>query len=124
MTSGLPGDWGRSFTTAPCKWGTRKIRALRLPLQPTPNSLTCFESTETLEKYVGVYVSPPARFTITRKDSTLYVQSASESTPAPLEAKSDTVFQVTNGVSMEFNGEKGEMTLKRPQGERVFTREK
>ena len=79
-------------------------------------------SPETLEKYVGVYVSPPARFTITRTDSTLYVQPAG-ATPAPTEAKSETVFQITNGVTLEFNVEKGEMTLKRPQGERVFTRE-
>jgi D-alanyl-D-alanine carboxypeptidase len=80
-------------------------------------------SPETLEKYVGVYANPPARFTITRQGSTLYVQPASAATPAPTEAKSDTVFQITNGVTLEFNVARGQMTLKRPQGERVFTRE-
>ena len=68
-------------------------------------------------------MSPPARFTITRRESTLYVQPAG-STPAPTEAKSDRIFQITNGVTLEFNVEKGEMILKRPQGERVFTKEK
>jgi hypothetical protein len=81
-------------------------------------------SPETLAKYVGVYVNPPARFTITHQGSTLYVQPASASKPAPTEAKSETIFQITNGVTMEFNVEQGQMTLKRPQGERVFTREK
>lgn len=81
-------------------------------------------SPETLDKYVGVYVNPPARFTITRQGATLYVQPASAATAAPTEAKSETVFQITNGVTLEFNVEKGQMTLKRPQGERVFTREK
>jgi D-alanyl-D-alanine carboxypeptidase len=93
-----------------------------------PFEIPAFEkvevSPETLEKYVGVYVSPPGRFTITRQGSTLYVQPASASQPAPTEAKSETIFQITNGVTMEFNVEKGQMTLKRPQGERVFTREK
>jgi CubicO group peptidase (beta-lactamase class C family) len=81
-------------------------------------------SPETLAKYVGVYVNPPVRFTITHQGSTLYVQPASAPQPAPTEAKSETIFQITNGVTMEFNVEKGQMTLKRPQGERVFTREK
>lgn len=93
-----------------------------------PFQIPAFEkvevSPETLEKYVGVYVSPPARFTITRQDSTLYVQPAGESKPAPMEAKSETIFQIIKGVTLEFNVEKGEMTLKRRQGERVFTREK
>ena len=92
-----------------------------------PFEIPAFEkvavSPEILERYVGVYVSPPARFTISRKDSTLYVQPASESKPAPMEAKSETIFQITNGVTMEFNLEKAQMILKRPQGERVFTRE-
>jgi D-alanyl-D-alanine carboxypeptidase len=93
-----------------------------------PFGIPAFEkvevSPETLEKYVGIYVSPPARFTITRQGSTLYVQPASTSGPAPTEAKSETIFQITNGVTMEFNIETGQMTLKPPQGERVFTREK
>lgn len=81
-------------------------------------------SADTLDKYVGVYANPPGRFTITRQGSTLYVQPASSSNAAPTEAKSETVFQITNGVTLEFNVEKGQMTLKRPQGERVFTKEK
>jgi D-alanyl-D-alanine carboxypeptidase len=93
-----------------------------------PFEIPAFEkvtvSPETLEKYVGIYVNPPGRFTITRQGSTLYVQPASPAAPAPMEAKSETIFQITNGVTMEFNLEKGQLTLKRPQGERVFTREK
>ena len=81
-------------------------------------------SPETLAKYVGVYVNPPGRFTITHQGSTLFVQPASSATPAPTEAMSETVFQITKGVTLEFDVEKGQMTLKRPQGERVFTREK
>lgn len=80
-------------------------------------------SPETLEKYVGVYVNPPARFTITRQGGTLFVQPASEAAPAALEAKSETVFQIVNGVTVEFDPVSGRMTLRRPQGERVFTRE-
>jgi D-alanyl-D-alanine carboxypeptidase len=93
-----------------------------------PFELPVFEtitvSPETLEKYVGVYANPPGRFTITRQGSTLYVQPASESKPAPTEAKSETLFQITKGVTVEFNVEKGQMTIKSPRGERVFTREK
>lgn len=93
-----------------------------------PFEIPAFEkvevSPETLEKYVGVYANAPARFTISRQGSTLYVQAAAEATPAPLEAKSETLFQITNGVTVEFNVAQGQMTLKRPQGERVFAREK
>jgi D-alanyl-D-alanine carboxypeptidase len=93
-----------------------------------PFEIPAFEkievSPETLDKYVGVYVNPPGRFTITRQGPTLYVQPSPTSAPAPTEPKSETIFQITNGVTLEFNVEKGQMTLKRPQGERVFTREK
>lgn len=93
-----------------------------------PFEIPAFEkfevSPETLAKYVGVYVNPPARFTITQQGSTLFVQPAPSAAPAPTEAKSETTFQITHGVTLEFNVEKGEMILKRPQGERVFTREK
>lgn len=79
-------------------------------------------SPETLKKYVGVYVNPPARFTISVKDSTLYVQPGTGSA-SPMEAKAENRFEITAGVSLEFDVEKGQMTLKRPQGDRVFTRE-
>lgn len=93
-----------------------------------PFELPTFDQVEvsagTLAKYVGVYVNPPGRFTITHEGSTLFVQPAAAAKPAPTEAISETVFQVTKGVTLEFDVEKGQMTLKRPQGERVFTREK
>jgi CubicO group peptidase (beta-lactamase class C family) len=79
-------------------------------------------SPETLKKYVGVYVSLPARFTISVQDSTLYVQPGSGSA-SPTEPKAENRFEITAGVTLEFDVEKNQMTLKRPQGERVFTRE-
>src|SRR5690606_20925956 len=43
-------------------------------------------SPEVLDKYVGVYSSPdaPVKFTITRKDATLYFQPPGEQSAAPL----------------------------------------
>lgn len=81
-------------------------------------------SPATLATYAGVYVNPPGRFTITHQGSTLYVQPAAAANPTAMEAVSETIFQITKGVTLEFDVEKGQMTLKRPQGERVFTREK
>jgi D-alanyl-D-alanine carboxypeptidase len=83
-------------------------------------------SPDVLEKYVGVYSNPeaPVKFTITRKDATLFGQPGKES-PAPLEATALDKFQLAGGrVVLEFNAAKGQMILKRGGGERVFTKNK
>ncbi|MGC4043340.1 MAG: serine hydrolase domain-containing protein [Armatimonas sp.] len=84
---------------------------------------------ETLDKYVGVYVSPeaPVKFTITRKDNTLSLQLGPQ--PAiPLEATTQDTFKIDNGTGMgiviTFDAAKSQMTIKRMGMERVFTKEK
>ncbi len=83
-------------------------------------------SPEILDKYVGVYSNPqaPVKFTITRKDATLFGQPGTES-PAPLEATAPDKFQLAGGtVVLEFDAAKGQMMLKRGGTERVFRKEK
>jgi D-alanyl-D-alanine carboxypeptidase len=64
------------------------------------------------------------KFTITRKDATLFGQPGNES-PAPLEATAPDKFQLAGGrVVLEFDAAKRQMTLKRGGTERVFTKEK
>lgn len=83
-------------------------------------------STDILDQYVGVYATTaaPVKFTITRKDAKLYIQPPGESA-APLEATSVNTFKIegVNGVTFEFDAIKKQMTIKRPNGERVFTKE-
>ena len=83
-------------------------------------------SPEILDRYVGVYSTPaaPVKFTITRQGNTLYAQPPGESSAASLEATADNRFQIGPNVVFEFDAAKGTMTIKRPQGERVFTKEK
>lgn len=83
-------------------------------------------STEILDKYVGVYSSTeaPVKFTVTRNGPTLYIQPPGQSA-APLEATAPDKFKLegNNGVGFEFDAAKKQMTIKRPNGERVFTKE-
>jgi CubicO group peptidase (beta-lactamase class C family) len=83
-------------------------------------------STEVLDKYVGVYstTGAPVKFTVTRKDATLYIQPPGESA-APLEATAQDKFRIegANGVAFEFDAVKKQMIIKRPGGERIFTKE-
>jgi len=83
-------------------------------------------SSELLDKYVGVYSTPdaPVKFSITRKDSTLYFQPPGDQTPVALEAVAENRFQIEGAVVIEFDLAKNQMTVKRRQGERVFTKEK
>ena len=83
-------------------------------------------STEVLDKYIGVYSSPdaPAKFTITRKDSTLFFQPPGAGSPVALEALSENRFQIEGAVVIEFDTANNRMTVKRRGGERVFTKEK
>lgn len=82
-------------------------------------------SEEVLQTYVGVYSSSeaPVKFTVSREGTTLYVQPPNQSA-APLEATSDTVFKIDPpGIIFEFDASKKQMIIKRPNGERVFTKE-
>jgi D-alanyl-D-alanine carboxypeptidase len=91
-----------------------------------PSFETFAVTAEVLDRYVGVYSSAeaPVKFTITRKDLTLYVQPGSQSA-APLEATAENKFRIEGaGVVFEFDSAKGRMVVKRPQGERVFTKDK
>lgn len=95
-----------------------------------PFQIPAFEtitvSPEVLDKYVGVYSTPeaPVKFTITKKDTKLFVQAGNES-PTALEATALDTFQLAGGkIVLEFNAEKGQMILKRGGGERIFTKEK
>jgi D-alanyl-D-alanine carboxypeptidase len=83
-------------------------------------------STEILDRYVGVY-SPegaPVKLTITRRGNTLYFQPPGEQSAVPLEATAQDKFKIDPGVFFEFDAAKGQMKIRRPGGERVFTKEK
>ena len=83
-------------------------------------------SPEVLERYVGVYSIPgaPAKMTITRDGATLYIRAGNEQSGVPLEATAEDKFTIGPGVAFEFDAEKGLLTIKRANGERVFTKEK
>ncbi|HZO57193.1 MAG TPA: hypothetical protein VFB63_31070 [Bryobacteraceae bacterium] len=83
-------------------------------------------SPEILERYAGVYTIPgtPAKMTVTRNGATLYIQAGAEGAGVPLEATAEDKFRIGPGVFFEFDAAKGQLTIKRPQGERVFTKEK
>jgi D-alanyl-D-alanine carboxypeptidase len=82
-------------------------------------------SPEVLDRYVGVYSTPdaPVKLTITRRDTTLYFQPPGQAA-VPLEATAQDKFKIDPGVFFEFDAAKGTMTIKRPNGERVFTKDK
>ena len=81
-------------------------------------------SPEVLDKYVGVYSTPdaPVKFTITRKDSTLYFQPGAQSAVA-LEATAQDKFKIEGSVVIEFDASKKQMIVKRGNMERVCTKE-
>lgn len=83
-------------------------------------------STEILDKYVGVYstTDAPVKFTITRKSDTLYFQPPGTGSPVPLEATAQDKFKIEGAVVIEFDASKNQMTVKRRNGEKVFTKEK
>lgn len=83
-------------------------------------------SPEVLDKYVGVYVTTegPVKFTVTRQGTTLYIQPRGEQSAAPLEATAEDKFTIEGGgVFFEFDAAKKQMIIKRPGGQRVFTKE-
>lgn len=79
---------------------------------------------EILDQYTGVYTASgaPVKWIVTRKDSTLFIQQESGSA-IPVEPIDENKFTITTGVTLEFDTAKKQMTIKRPQGERVFTKE-
>ena len=81
-------------------------------------------SPEVLDKYVGVYSNPeaPVKFTITREGSTLFFQPGAES-PIALEATAQDKFQIEGSVILEFDASKKQMTVKRGNQQRVFTKD-
>lgn len=84
-------------------------------------------SSEVLDRYLGVYTVPgtPAKMTVTRDGSTLYIRAGAEASRAvPLEATAEDKFKIDPGVVFEFDAAKGELTIKRANGSRVFTKEK
>jgi len=76
-----------------------------------------------LDQYVGIYVvaGTPAKMTVIRTGSTISIDNGG--TPIPLEATTVNKFTLAPGVTVEFDTAKKQMTIKRPQGERVFTKE-
>jgi D-alanyl-D-alanine carboxypeptidase len=99
-----------------------------------PFQIPTFESIavsqELLDKYVGVYSTSaaPVKWTITRKDGTLYGQPPGAGNAVPLEATAQDKFKIDNGtpigIVFEFDAAKNQMTIKRGEAERVFTKEK
>lgn len=81
---------------------------------------------EVLDRYVGVYspADAPVKLTITRRGATLYFQPPGAQSAVPLEATAQDRFKIDPGVFFEFDAAKGEMKIRRPNGERVFLKEK
>jgi CubicO group peptidase (beta-lactamase class C family) len=90
-----------------------------------PTFETVAVSPEVLDTYVGVYSSPdvPAKFTISRKGATLYVQPGAQSA-APLEATAQNRFEISVGAVFEFDPANNRLSLKRGGRTTVFTRDK
>jgi len=80
-------------------------------------------SPELLDQYTGVYTAPgaPVKWKITRSDSTLFIQQEGGSA-IPLEATAEDKFTITTGVTVQFDAPKKQMTIRRPQGEKVFSK--
>jgi D-alanyl-D-alanine carboxypeptidase len=91
-----------------------------------PAFATIEVSPEVLDRYVGAYspAGAPVKLTITRRGGTLYFQPPGQQSAVPLEATAQDKFKIDPGVFFAFDAEKGQMTITRPGGERVFTKEK
>ena len=83
-------------------------------------------SPDVLDRYVGVYSSAdvPAKFTITREGTMLFVRPGNQ-TAAALEATAQDRFQLLGAsVVFEFDAAKNQMVLRRGGAPTVFTKEK
>ncbi len=80
-------------------------------------------SPDILNQYIGVYViaGTPAKMTVTRSGSTIAIENGGNT--IPLEATAPDTFNLAPGVTVSFDISKKQMTIKRPQGERVFTKQ-
>jgi len=80
-------------------------------------------SEELLDQYVGVYgaADRPVKMTIKKTGKTLSI--VNEGNSIPLEATGPNQFTLGPRVTIEFDAAKKQMTIKRPQGETVFTKE-
>jgi D-alanyl-D-alanine carboxypeptidase len=81
---------------------------------------------EELNQYLGVYSSPgfPLKITITQENNSLVGQATGQSS-FPLDAEGDHVFSFSRaGLTLKFNPENDEMTLKQGPGEFVLKKEK
>jgi D-alanyl-D-alanine carboxypeptidase len=87
-----------------------------------PTFETLEVSPEVLDSYVGVYViaGTPAKMTVIRTGSTISIENGGRT--VPLEATATDKFKLAPGVTVEFDVAKKQMTIKRPQGEGVFTK--
>jgi CubicO group peptidase (beta-lactamase class C family) len=81
-------------------------------------------SLEVLDRYVGVYTvaGTPAKMTVTRDGGTLYIQAGSGQSVVPLEATAENTFKIDPAPVFEFDADKGQLTIKRPGGDVVFTK--
>lgn len=99
-----------------------------------PFKVPAFESVtvsaEVLDRYVGSYSTPdaPAKAKVTREGARLFFQPPGSPNAIPLEATATDKFKIDNGTAtgivIEFDLAKGQMTIKRGGGERIFTKEK
>ncbi len=82
-------------------------------------------SPEVLDRYVGVYSleGAPNKLTVSRRGNTLFFQPGNQGSVS-LEAVAENKFQIGPGVTFEFDAAKGTLKIARPQGERVFNKEK
>ncbi len=89
---------------------------------PVFNNITL--TSEDLDKYLGIYGSPtfPLKITITKEDNILKAQATGQPSFV-LEAENENIFSFSRaGLTLEFNPEKEEMTLK--QGGGIFILQK
>jgi hypothetical protein len=63
----------------------------------------------------------PAKMTVIRIGSTISIENGGNS--IPLEAIATDKFKLAYGVTVTFDAAKKQMTIKRPQGEGIFTKE-
>lgn len=99
-----------------------------------PFQIPTFESfaisTDVLDKYVGTYSAEgvPASAKVTREGTTLFFQPPGAPAGIRLEATAQDKFKIDNGTAtgivIEFDIAKGQMKVKRGDGERVFTKAK
>ncbi len=90
-----------------------------------PTFITISLNAEELDQYPGVYASTtfPLKLTVTREDSTLFIQAEGQM-KIPLEATAMDKFKFDPaGILIDFNRTRNELTLNQGGGTYVFTRQ-